>query len=195
MVRTPGIDPFEEAAESEPGRLSRSLQLAGSSYRWLSAYPKNFLEAEKVIRELQQLQKPLCYSNSTRPYTEEVHELAEELSDTYGVTAVPLDCQQMSKEDVYQVLEEALYEFPVQEVNISLPKWVDEVEEDFWLRSRIEGSIRGILEDVRKVRDIDTAMNRLADIEYISLVTIKEMNLGTGIASIDLAVPNCNTRS
>ena len=76
-----------------------------------------------------------------------------------------------------------------QEVNISLPKWVDEVEEDFWLRSRIEGSIRGILEDVRKVRDIDTAMNRLADIEYISLVTIKEMNLGTGIASIDLAVP------
>lgn len=44
----------------------------------------------------------------------------------------------MSKEDVYQVLEEALYEFPVQEVNISLPKWVDEVEEDFWLRSRIE---------------------------------------------------------
>jgi stage IV sporulation protein A len=78
----------------------------------------------------------------------------------------------------------------VQEVNIRLPKWVDEVEEDFWLRSRIEGSIRGILENVKKVRDIDVAMDKLADIDYISLVTMEEMNLGTGVASIDLAVPD-----
>jgi len=198
MVRTPWFEyeiPFEEAAEIGTRKVIEDHSTIGlvvvTDGSICDIPRKNYLEAEeRVIRELQQLQKPfIVILNSTRPYTEEVHELAEELSDTYGVTAVPLDCQQMSKEDVYQVLEEALYEFPVQEVNISLPKWVDEVEEDFWLRSRIEGSILGILEDVRKVRDIDTAMNRLADIEYISLVTIKEMNLGTGIASIDLAVP------
>ncbi len=198
MVRTPWFEyeiPFEEAAEIGTRKVIEdhsTIGLVVVTDGSICDIPRaNYLEAEeRVIRELQQLQKPfVVILNSTRPYTEEVHELAEELSVTYGVTVIPLDCQQMSKEDVYQVLEEALYEFPVQEVNISLPKWVDEVEEDFWLRSRIEGSIRGILEDVRKVRDIDTAMNKLADIEYISLVTIKEMNLGTGIASIDLAVP------
>lgn len=198
MVRTPWFEyeiPFEEAAEIGTRKVIEdhsTIGLVVVTDGSISDIPRaNYLEAEeRVIRELQQLQKPfVVILNSTRPYTEEVHELAEDLAVTYGVSVIPLDCQQMSREDVYQVLEEALYEFPVQEVNISLPKWVDEVEEDFWLRSRIEGSIRGILEDVRKVRDIDTAMDRLADIEYISLVTIKEMNLGTGIASIDLAVP------
>ena len=198
MVNTPWFEyeiPFEEAAEIGTRKVIEDHSTIGLvivTDGSISDIPRqNYLEAEeRVIRELQELEKPfIIILNSTRPYDEEVHELALDLCARYGVAVVPLDCQQMAREDVYQVLEEALYEFPVQEVNIRLPKWVDEVEEDFWLRSRIEGSIRGILEDVKKVRDIDIAMDKLADIEYISLVTMENMSLGTGVAKIDLAVP------
>lgn len=198
MVHTPWFEyeiPFEEAAEIGTRKVIEdhsTIGLVVVTDGSISEIPRtNYLEAEeRVIKELQDLEKPfVIILNSTRPYNEEVIELAQELSSRHGVAVVPLDCQQMTREDVYRVLEESLYEFPVQEVNIRLPKWVDEIEEDFWLRSRIESSIRGILEEVKKIRDIDGAMDKLADIEYISLVTMEDMNLGTGIASIELSVP------
>ncbi len=198
MVHTPWFEyeiPFEEAAEIGTRKVIEdhsTIGLVVVTDGSISEIPRNnYLEAEeRVIKELQELEKPfVIILNSTRPFDEEVIELAEDLATRHGVAVVPLDCQQMAQEDVYRVLEEALYEFPVQEINIRLPRWVDEIEEDFWLRSTIEGSIRGILEEIKKVRDIDGAMDKLADIEYISLVTMEEMNLGTGTASIELAVP------
>jgi stage IV sporulation protein A len=95
----------------------------------------------------------------------------------------------MSVEQIYGLLEEALYEFPVHEVNIKLPGWVDELDEDFWLRDSLENAIRDILNDIRKVRDIDQAIERLSNVEHISYVSLEEMNLGTGTAEVDITIP------
>ncbi|MGE5415201.1 MAG: stage IV sporulation protein A [Acidobacteriota bacterium] len=198
MVRTPWFDyevPFGEAAELGTRKVIEDHSTIGIvvvTDGSISDIPReNYVEAEeRVVRELKELDKPfILILNSTRPFAQDVVDLAEELSNKYEVAVVPLDCQQMTREDILRVLEEALYEFPVQEVNIRLPRWVDELDEDSWLRGTVEGSIRDILEDVKKVRDIDRAMEKLSNIEYISYVTIEEMNLGSGVASIELSVP------
>ena len=95
----------------------------------------------------------------------------------------------MTMEQSYALLEEALYEFPVQEVNIKLPGWVEELDEEFWLREDLETAIHEILTGVRKVRDIETALQKLSEVENISYVLMEEMNLGTGTAAIDITVP------
>jgi stage IV sporulation protein A len=95
----------------------------------------------------------------------------------------------MSVDQMLGILEEVLYEFPVQEVNIKLPRWVDELDQEFWLRESLEDSIREVLNGIRKVRDIDKAIEKLSDIENISYVSLEEMSLGTGTASIDVTVP------
>jgi stage IV sporulation protein A len=100
-----------------------------------------------------------------------------------------MDVARMSMEQIYGLLEEALYEFPVHEVNIKLPGWVDELDEDFWLRDGLETAIRDILNDIRKVRDIDRAIEKLSAVENVSYVSLEEMNLGTGTAAVDLTVP------
>ncbi|HBK53983.1 MAG TPA: stage IV sporulation protein A, partial [Syntrophomonas wolfei] len=151
----------------------------------------NYVSAEeRVINELKELNKPfIVLLNSTRPYEKETLNLAEELSEKYEVSIIPVDAARMSTEQVYGILEEALYEFPVQEVNIKLPQWVDELEEDFWLRQNMETSIREILNAIRKVRDIDRAVEQLSDMENVSYVSLEEMNLGTGTARIEVNVP------
>ena len=95
----------------------------------------------------------------------------------------------ISVDQMLGILEEVLYEFPVQEVNIKLPRWVDELDQEFWLRENLEDSIREVLNGIRKVRDIDKAIEKLSDIENISYVSLEEMSLGTGTASIDVTVP------
>lgn len=199
MVRTPWFDyeiPFEEAAELGTQKVIEEHSTIGivvlTDGSISDIVRNNYIEAEeRVIKELKALRKPfVIVLNSTEPFADEVVTLAGDLGRRHGVAVVPLDCQQMSNDDVLRVLEEALYEFPVHEVNIHLPRWVDELDEHFWLRAKIEGAIRDILNEVKKVRDIDDAMEQFSEIEYVSYVTMEEMNLGTGIASIELAVPD-----
>jgi len=198
MVKTPWFDyevPFEEAAEIGTRKVITDHSTIGivvttdGSISDLSR--SNYIDAEeRVIQELKELDKPfIVLLNSTKPYDADTIALAEELSEKYEVRVLPLDVARMTIEQSYALLEEALYEFPVQEVNIKLPGWVEELDEEFWLREELESSIHEILNGIRKVRDIEGALQKLSDIENVSYVFMEEMNLGTGTASIDITVP------
>ncbi|MEN6461945.1 MAG: stage IV sporulation protein A [Syntrophomonas sp.] len=198
MVRTPWFDyevPFEEAAEIGTRKVIADHSTIGivmTTDGTISDIARqSYIAAEeRVIQELKDLNKPfIVVLNSVNPYNKETLALADELSDKYGVTVIPLDSARMSIEQIYGVLEEVLYEFPVQEVNIKLPLWVDELDEDYCLRENLESAIRSILNEIKKVRDIDGAIEKLSDVEQISYVSLEEMNLGTGTAAIDVAVP------
>jgi len=198
MVKTPWFDyevPFEEAAEIGTRKVivdHSTIGIVVTTDGSISEIPRANYEypEERVIAELKELNKPfVILLNSIKPYDRETLKLAEELSEKYGVSVIPLDAAQMTVEQIYGVLEEVLYEFPVQEVNIKLPRWVDELDEDFWLREGLENAIRDILNDVRKVRDIDKAIERLSEVENISYVSLEQMNLGSGTAVIDVTVP------
>jgi len=198
MVKTPWFDyevPFEEAAEIGTRKVivdHSTIGIVVTTDGSISDISREHYELpeDRVIAELKELNKPfIILLNSIHPYDRETLSLAEELSDRYGVSVIPLDAAQMTVEQVYGVLEEVLYEFPVQEVNIKLPRWVDELDEDFWLREGLENAIREILNEVRKVRDIDIDIERLSEVENISYVSLEEMNLGTGTVAIDVTVP------
>ena len=198
MVRTPWFDyevPFEEAAEIGTRKViadHSTIGLVITTDGSISDIPRNAYEEpeERVINELKELNKPfIIILNSVRPYDRETLTLAEELSDKYEVSVIPADVALMSVDQMLGILEEVLYEFPVQEVNIKLPRWVDELDQEFWLRESLEDSIREVLNGIRKVRDIDKAIEKLPDIENISYVSLEEMSLGTGTASIDVTVP------
>ena len=198
MVRTPWFDyevPFGEAAEIGTRKVIADHSTIGIvmiTDGSISEIPRaNYVEAEeRVIQELKDLNKPfIVLLNSIHPYDQDTLQLAEELSEKYEVTVLPIDSAAMTEEQLYVILEETLYEFPVQEVNIRLPLWVDELDEDFWLRANLEDSIREILSGIKKVRDINTAVEDLSEVEYVSYAILEEMNLGTGTAEIELNVP------
>ncbi|MGI6413737.1 MAG: stage IV sporulation protein A [Syntrophomonadaceae bacterium] len=198
MVKTPWFDyevPFEEAAEIGTRKVITDHSTIGIvmiTDGSISDIPrKNYeLPEERVIFELKEMHKPfIVLLNSTAPQSKDTLNLASELSERYEVNIIPIDAAHMTIDQIYGILEEALYEFPVQEVNIRLPRWVDELDESFWLRMNMEESIREILNSIKKVRDIDKAIEKLSDIENVSYVSLEEMNLGTGVAAIDITVP------
>ena len=99
---------------------------------------EDYLEAEQlVIEQLKAINKPfIVILNTTHPKTEDVAELRGQLQDEYGVPVIPLSVENMTKKDIYSVLTEALYEFPVSELDIKLPSWVDALSDDNWLKAR-----------------------------------------------------------
>jgi stage IV sporulation protein A len=195
MVSTPWFEepiPFQEAAEvgtrkviSEHSTMGLVMTTDGSI---TEIARESYIDAEeRVIDEMKDINRPfLVLLNSTEADGEEAQQLAAELSEKYDVPVLPLDCARMTQADILNILEKLLYEFPVNEVNISLPPWVEELEFKHWLRQKFEESVRETVKNVRRLRDVNGAVESLAEYEFVDQVSLRSLDMGTGSASIGI---------
>ncbi len=195
MVLTPWFEneiPFQEAAEVGTRKViaeHSTIGLVVTTDGSVTDLPRDkYVPAEeRVVNELKELQKPfLVILNTNRPTTKETRELVAKLENSYDVPVIPVDCAQLNHDDIYAILQEVLYEFPVKEVNIGLPKWVEELEIDHWLRQKFDGAVREVVQYVRRLRDIDRAIDDLSGYDFVADVILHDMDLGNGIAVIEI---------
>ncbi|MEW6183942.1 MAG: stage IV sporulation protein A [Bacillota bacterium] len=195
MVTTPWFDepiPFDEAAEVGTRKVIQDHSTIGvvvTTDGTITDIPREcYVNAEeRVIQELKDLNKPfIVIMNSTQPHLPDTLELVAELAEKYDVPVLPIDAAEMSENDILSLLEEVLYEFPVSEVNITLPLWVDELGSGHWLHQNFENAVRDAIQQVRRVRDIQGITSSLAQQDFVGSVEIKETNLGAGTASLSV---------
>jgi len=195
MVMTPWFEeaiPFQDAAEIGTRKVITDHSTIGIVVLTdgsITEIPReNYLEAEeRVIGELKELGKPfLVILNTGDPDALETTELVSGLEEKYNVPVLPINCADMTQDDVINILQEALYEFPVQEVSINLPKWVEELDQTHWLRMDFERAIQEAVRSVNRLRDIDQAVEQIRENEFVSTASLEDMNLGTGVAVIDV---------
>lgn len=199
MVLTPWFDyeiPFQEAAELGTKKVIAEHSTIGlvvttdGSVTELSR-DKYVQAEERVVAELKELQKPfLIVLNTNRPTSKDTRELVAKLENKYDVPVIPVDCLQLTHDDIYAILQEVLYEFPVKEVNITLPRWVEELEVDHWLRQKFDGAVKEVVQYVRRLRDIDRAIDDLSGYDFVGDVILHDMDLGSGVAVIEMTARN-----
>lgn len=199
MINTPWFDeaiPFQEAAEigtrkviQEHATLGVVITTDGS----IAEIPRSsYVDAEeRIINELKEVGKPfIVIVNSTKPKSDSVMELRSELQAKHDVPVVAMSVANMTEDDMMSVLREVLYEFPVHEVNVNLPSWVMVLKENHWLRSNFETSVRETVQDIRRLRDVDRVVSNFEEYEFIDKAALAGMNMGQGVAEIDLYAPD-----
>ncbi|WP_031516275.1 stage IV sporulation protein A [Desulfofalx alkaliphila] len=195
MVTTPWFEdpiPFQEAAEIGTRKVISEHSTIGvlvTTDGTISDIPReNYLDAEeRVVEELKELGKPfVIIMNTIRQNSPDVHELSADLQDKYDVPVLPINVAEMSQEDILYILEQILFEFPVNEVTITLPKWVEELDVKHWLRDSFEDAVKTTVHHVRRLRDIETALDALSDFDFVDQVILTSMDMGTGSASIEM---------
>lgn len=95
----------------------------------------------------------------------------------------------MNETDIQNFLETILYEFPLKEVGIKLPKWLDALEESHPLKKNIYDSIIQTLSGVTKIREAKTAAQQMAELEFASESRISSIDLGSGVLKIQIQTP------
>jgi stage IV sporulation protein A len=196
MVRTPWFEeeiPFQDAAEigtrkviAEHSTIGIVVLTDGS----ITDIPReSYVEAEeRVIWELKELGKPyVIVLNSIHPDQAETVDLVRDLEDKYDVPVLPLNVAEMTQDDILGILQEALYEFPVQEVNANLPQWIEELDLGHWLRSDLDQAIQDAVNSVHRLREIDLAVEQIKKNDFVAAATLEDVNLGTGVAVIDIS--------
>src|SRR5690606_2061888 len=107
--------------------------------------------------ELKEVGKPfIMVVNSVHPTSQETELLRQELSEQYDIPVLAMSVESMTEHDVYNVLREALYEFPVLEVNVNLPSWVMVLNDNHWLKESYQEAIQSTVKDIKRLRDVDT---------------------------------------
>ena len=193
MVKTPWFEediPFNMAAEigtqkviTEHSTIGLVITTDGS----ISEIPRNeYQEAEaRVINELKSLNKPfITLLNCKNPASAQAHTLAQELSENYGVRVIPVNCLELDKNSIIQILSDILFEFPIKEIRIDMPAWVTSLDNSHWLRSEIMGSISENILKLGKVKDIKAFSDSIGNCKHICHSDIESTDLASGSAKI-----------
>lgn len=195
MVNTPWFEeriPFEEAAEIGTRKVitdHSTIGLVVTTDGSITDLPRrSYIEAEeRVIKELKELEKPfIILLNSAKPGAQETIELREALETKYSTPVIIVDALKMEISDLEGILGKILFEFPAREINFHLPRWMDTLELEHWLKKDIVDSIRSNISEVNRIRDIGDAIGRFDGAENLQGIEISDMRLGEGVVNITM---------
>lgn len=142
---------------------------------------------ERVIAELKALNKPFAIVlNTLDPYSEETEVLRAELEEKYDAPIVPLNVVAMDEDDIEDVLETVLYDFPLNEIRINLPQWIEGLENNHWVKNNIIFTLKQSIAEIGKIRDIDSIVQGFSELEFLEDTEVDNVELGEGVISIDL---------
>ncbi len=199
MVMTPWYDeeiPFNMAAEIGTKKViteHSTIGLVVTTDGTITSIPRDEYEEaeERVIDELKSLDKPfVVLMNTDNPKSPNAIALCTSLTDKYGVPVIPVNCLEMTEEEINDILSDILYEFPVCSVGIHYPSWINNLSHDNYLKSSLYTSIKENISTVTNIRSVGTFSEKLKENEYIESININSLDLSTGKIIIKIYVDN-----
>lgn len=196
MVKTPWSEesiPFTQAAEIGTTKVIEDHSTVGlvistdGSFGELnrSAY---VAAEEKTIAALQKEHKPyVMLLNSARPYSDDTLQLAKELAEKYGIDVLPVNCEQLKKEDIYHILEVLLLGFPLTSVEFYMPKWIEMLTPEHPIKNAVIEAVRTFMQDKNTIKKLKEEDMKL-ECPYVSHSSLENIDLATGIARIRITM-------
>ena len=203
MVKTPWFEeeiPFVDAARVGTKKVIRDHATIGvviTTDGTIGELPReSYLEAERAtIEEIREIGKPyVIVLNCARPYSEETRRLAEAMEQTYQAVVIPVNCQQMHREDVANIMNAILLEFPVTQMDFFIPKWTEMLPREHPIKASILDAALGMLAKIDKVKDVHALSGeRTKEAFYmeekpVGTTQIAGMNLSTGTVTVRMEV-------
>lgn len=199
MVKTPWYEekiPFVEAAEIGTEKVIRDHSTIGivvTTDGSIGDFSRNdYIEAEnRVISELKEIGKPfIVLLNSAHPTIQETQKVAEKIREEHEVIVIPISIETMTEKEMYDILREALYEFPVLEVKVNMPEWISVLNHDHPLKKTYVEKIKESVCEVNKLRDVENITSHFKECDEISNAYLSNINPATGEIIVTLDAPN-----
>lgn len=197
LVSTPWKDepiPMTEAAELGTRKVMEdhcSIGLVVTTDGSVTDIPRSdYVEAEgKAIRDMQATGKPfLVIVNTRHPGSENSGAVQDELRSRYGVESVAADCQALTKDGIAQLLEQLLYSFPLGEIRVYLPRWVDALEMEHPIKAALYPALQQRAMEIASLAQADMTLGKLRELEDVTDMAIRNVDLGTGTVSCILSL-------
>ena len=191
LVKTPWQDspmPFEQAAALGTEKVIKEHSTIGvlvTTDGSITDIPRSgYVSAEeRAVRELKALEKPfVILLNCKAPASQSG--LRASLEEKYQAPVLAVNIEEMGEAEILEILQKALFEFPVTRIDVKMPKWLQAFPEDNGAVSALLSVVKNAATNIVNMRDcfaLETLFG--GDSEFIDPDEIR-MDLGTGRAEI-----------
>lgn len=197
LIKTPWFMeaiPFDEAAKIGTQKVIQDHSTIGivitTDGSITDIERDSYREVEgKIIEELEEIGKPfIIIVNTTDPHSFNCESCVSQLRQNYDVPILPMNIAGMTTNDIQEILRQALYEFPVTEVKINVPKWVAVLDKDHWLKQDIDNSLVESLSEINKLKDVRNIISKLSSFPSIEESKIVDIDTSLGSACVDIRI-------
>lgn len=198
MVTTPWFDyeiPMAEAAEIGTRKVISDHSTIGiviTTDGTITDIPREgYVEPEeRVISELKELGKPfVVLLNSAYPNSERAQAIRADIAQRHDVTCIAVNCLELNRDQINELLKSVLYEFPLKELDLFLPPWVDALPQEHPIKAALYAAIREGTGQLHRIRDVEQAVSAFRSCEMVSEARITSVQLGTGVSVAKLDLP------
>ena len=195
MVNTPWFEhpiPFNDAAELGTKKVICDHSTIGLVITTDGSFSEiareGYVDAEKrVIAELKAINKPfIVLLNSSNPSSADAKRIANEIESEHDVSVIPVNCDELNGEDINRIINKILMEFPLSEIEIKTPCWLNRLDKEHNLIQSVYENVCDAVEDADNLRDAERVCLRLSMPEYIKKAYTQSVDLGKGVVSIEL---------
>ena len=198
MVTTPWFDheiPMTEAAELGTRKVMEghcSIGLVVTTDGSVTDIPRaDYVAAERrAVADMQATGKPfLVVINSRNPSSDAAAAVKQTLKQKFGVNAVIADCQTLDAAGIGNLLKAVLFSFPMKELRIYMPRWMDALEMDHPVKASLYQALLQRAEEIGNLGMAEASLSRLKELEQVLDFSIRNVDLGTGTVSCALSFP------
>lgn len=198
MVTTPWYDyeiPMTQAAELGTKKVMQehcSIGLLVTTDGTITDIPRSdYISAERqAILDMKATGKPfLVVINTQKPGSDAVAALKEQLIRDYGVQVAIADCQALENEDICDLLRQLLYAFPMQQLQVHLPRWMDALEDKNPVKAALYQALLQRAEEITTLAQAQPSLSQLAQLEQVLDFTLRHIDLGSGTVVCALNFP------
>ncbi|MBQ6999148.1 MAG: stage IV sporulation protein A [Clostridia bacterium] len=196
MVKTPWFEneiPFAQAAEVGTKKVITDHSTIGivvTTDGSISDIDRSeYLDAEnRVITELKEIGKPfVVLVNSTNPESNSAITVKEEIEKRYDVSVMAVNCQELTHDDINCIIESVLFEFPLKEIAINIPEWINVLSAEHHLKKSIYDCVLSSIGNISKISETHKVMEKLKANDNISDIDISGINPGDGTVTLNIA--------
>lgn len=198
MVTTPWFDyeiPMTEAAELGTQKVMQehcSIGLLVTTDGTVTDIPRSdYVAAEKrAIADAKATGKPfLVIINSASPTGESALALRDQLAEESGLQVIVTDCQALDRDGICRILHQLLYSFPLRQLNVHLPRWMNALEPEHPVKSALYTSLLKHTDMIQSLADAESSLSPLKELEYVQDFSIRSIDPGTGTVSCSFGFP------
>ena len=199
MVTTPWYDyeiPMTEAAELGTKKVMQehcSIGIIVTTDGTITDIPRSdYIAAEsRAIEDMLATGKPfLTIINSRSPNGEAAKAVRQHIADSYGIYPFIADCQAMEPQDISDMLNALLHEFPMQELRVYLPRWMDALEWTHPVKAQLQDTLLKLTQKISTLGKAESILSELKNLDNVTDFFIRGIDLATGSVSCSLTFPD-----
>ncbi len=199
MVMTPWFEkpiPFNMAAEIGTKKVideHSTIGIAITSDGSFGEISRNeYVNAEKrIVEELKSLNKPFALIlNTADAASEDTIKLASDLQEEYGIPVIPLNCLELTSDDIKEILSRLIFEFPIRSISFDMPGWLAAIDENTPIKKEIYTKAGENAAQISKIKHIKKYCEALPDGKYITGAGLQNGDLGRGNMTVRLDIPH-----